>query len=222
MWEDPNLNITEKAMLAEIESLDSDGEGCRASNSYFAKFFSLKERQIQNVLGSLKLHGLIRMNGAGKQRRVFVNGAKNCVVEGAKNCMVSTQNIAGYSGSLNINDNKADNTAPAAAVAPIAEEWDPQAYLESMMENRNETTVVLGVIAAEMLDAGRLVLWASKEEAQAWIKANVKWARDLQNFGVAKIRQTVQYMATVRINNQPMTFSVATILRWITRQEVYR
>lgn len=58
IWLNPELNFTEKALYAEIDSLDGEG-GCFASNEYFAKFFGISERAIQNGLSHLKSLGFV-------------------------------------------------------------------------------------------------------------------------------------------------------------------
>lgn len=53
-----DLSPTEKILLAEVESLDK-GEGCYASNKYFAQFLKISEGQCANVLTSLRKKGLL-------------------------------------------------------------------------------------------------------------------------------------------------------------------
>jgi DNA-binding Lrp family transcriptional regulator len=59
IWEDKNLNLTEKHLFAEIDSFSRNGE-CFASNQHFSNFLGVSPRQIQNYLKSLKDKGYIK------------------------------------------------------------------------------------------------------------------------------------------------------------------
>lgn len=52
IWESKELNLQEKILLTEIDSLDNDA-GCFASNRYFADFMMLSERQIKRIISSV-------------------------------------------------------------------------------------------------------------------------------------------------------------------------
>lgn len=52
-WESKDLNILEKVLLADIDSLSSDTEGCFASNSYFANFFGISKGRISIIINDL-------------------------------------------------------------------------------------------------------------------------------------------------------------------------
>lgn len=59
IWLDERLSLLEKALLAEIDSLDAEGVGCTASNSYFGRFFGRNERHIRRAISSLTEKNLI-------------------------------------------------------------------------------------------------------------------------------------------------------------------
>ncbi len=59
VWLDESLTITEKCMLAEIESLDNDERGCYASNEYLGKFLGISTGSAANMISKLKGMGLI-------------------------------------------------------------------------------------------------------------------------------------------------------------------
>lgn len=65
IWLNPKLSIIEKAFLAEIDSLSKQDRGCFASNSYFAWFFDLSERQVSRTINSLVKKGMLDL----KQKR---------------------------------------------------------------------------------------------------------------------------------------------------------
>jgi len=61
VWLEEKLSLQEKVFLAEIDSLDSDDMGCYANNSYFAKFFGISTRRVQQILHTLAKKGLISL-----------------------------------------------------------------------------------------------------------------------------------------------------------------
>ena len=61
IWLSKSLSIHEKVMLAELDSLDVDGNGCWASNKFLGDFFGLSERRVRDVLKGLKDKGLIEI-----------------------------------------------------------------------------------------------------------------------------------------------------------------
>ena len=57
IWLDKNMNLTEKCLLAEIESLGGLSDGCFGSNQYFADFFGLSKDRISKLISGLKNKG---------------------------------------------------------------------------------------------------------------------------------------------------------------------
>lgn len=58
IWNDKDLNWSEKLLFVEIDSLDNDN-GCYANNEYFSKFFDLSKDRISKLISSLKFKGYI-------------------------------------------------------------------------------------------------------------------------------------------------------------------
>jgi len=58
IWLNKNLSLVEKVLLVEIDSLDN-GDGCWASNGYFAEFFGLSKNRISILISSLEKKGFI-------------------------------------------------------------------------------------------------------------------------------------------------------------------
>ena len=79
IWLSDKLSLMEKVLFVEIISLDNE-RGCFASNAYFADFFSMSDRQIRNLIYSLRDKGFITVTirnsfervirAAGKYRRI--------------------------------------------------------------------------------------------------------------------------------------------------------
>lgn len=62
MWLDRSISITEKVMLAEIDSLETPDRGCYASNQRFAEFFGLSPSRVSEIVKSLERRGRIRID----------------------------------------------------------------------------------------------------------------------------------------------------------------
>ena len=71
IWLNEELDITEKAIFAEIDSLDNEN-GCVASNAYFIKFFKVSESTITRAITHLKELGLIESSFDGRVRTLRV------------------------------------------------------------------------------------------------------------------------------------------------------
>ena len=70
IWLNDKLNLIEKCLLAEIDSLDGE-DNCYASNLYFSKLFKIKEQNISKYISRLKKLGFIKQIGFdGRKRRL--------------------------------------------------------------------------------------------------------------------------------------------------------
>lgn len=67
----PKFTITEKFLLAEINSLDGE-EGCFASNKHFAEFLSLSIGHISNMISSLRKKGVIIDDNSSDKRILHI------------------------------------------------------------------------------------------------------------------------------------------------------
>ena len=65
IWDDPNLTLQEKHLLAELDSLDRE-EGCFASNSYFAQFLGVSENTISAIITKLKKLNYVYVQGGSR------------------------------------------------------------------------------------------------------------------------------------------------------------
>lgn len=71
IWLNDKLDITEKAIFAEIDSLDGDN-GCTAGNEYFINFFKVSESTVTRAISHLKKLGLIESSFDGRVRTLRV------------------------------------------------------------------------------------------------------------------------------------------------------
>ena len=67
IWLNKELDVTEKALFAEIDSLDTNSH-CTASNEYFANFLGVSESTITRGITHLKKMGLIESDFNGRNR----------------------------------------------------------------------------------------------------------------------------------------------------------
>lgn len=69
IWLSKELSITEKAFLAEIDSLDNE-DGCFAGNDYFSEFFGLSKSRCTEIIKSLEGKGFLEIS------YTFLNNSK--------------------------------------------------------------------------------------------------------------------------------------------------
>ena len=81
IWESTQLSLMERVLFVEIHSLDNE-RGCYASNRYFAEFFSVSERQIQNHIAGLKQKGFIIVTIQNRYERIIRAAGKYARVHG--------------------------------------------------------------------------------------------------------------------------------------------
>lgn len=117
IWLDKNLNVLEKVMLVEIDSLDNES-GCFARNQHFCEFLGVNERRVQQLIKGLKDKGLITVSFIWRKGSKEIEGrvlrvSKDCALyseplppeeapevvqkiapPGEKNCVEVVQNIS--------------------------------------------------------------------------------------------------------------------------------
>ena len=77
VWLSPDMTLQEKVMLVEINSLQHPERGCFKSNKALAEFFQLSASRVTEVIASLAMKGLVRVEliRNGKQvieRHIFM------------------------------------------------------------------------------------------------------------------------------------------------------
>jgi hypothetical protein len=77
IWLNKNLNLIEKVLIVEIDSLDNSERGCFASNEYLAKFVNLSEGRLANIISDLKKRDfIIQLFFDGRNRGLRTNKLK--------------------------------------------------------------------------------------------------------------------------------------------------
>lgn len=69
LWLDRELTLTDKVMLVEIGSLETQDRGCYASNAHFSEFFGLSNSRVSEIINGLVKRGIltVEMIREGKQ-----------------------------------------------------------------------------------------------------------------------------------------------------------
>ena len=77
IWLDTNLTAIEKLILAEIDSLSCNENGCIATNLYLANFAQLSVRTLAGILAKFNDLGYISIENSGNKMRIIkINRAK--------------------------------------------------------------------------------------------------------------------------------------------------
>lgn len=70
-WLDRTLSITEKVMMVEIGSLETEERGCYASNAHFAQFFDLSISRVSEIINGLAAKGLVDIEQIREGKRII-------------------------------------------------------------------------------------------------------------------------------------------------------
>lgn len=71
IWENKTLNIQEKVILVEIDSLESEEKGCYASNKYFSDFFDLSTGRVSQIINNLQKKGWLEIQYETKNKQII-------------------------------------------------------------------------------------------------------------------------------------------------------
>lgn len=101
VWLDNRLNMIEKSILMEIDSLDCEDSGCFASNEYLADFCQCSQTKVSNTISKLTKLGYVYTQSFNGKTRVL----KSCLTKNArqtyKKCEADLQNLK----AINIKEN---------------------------------------------------------------------------------------------------------------------
>lgn len=105
IWDNPDLTLQEKVILAEIASFSKNGKECYISNSRIAEILGLQIRQAENIFYCLVAKGIVKTTRFdGKNRYVKV-------VEGWQSIATQTRNVVrGRLAKNNISDSQSTAT----------------------------------------------------------------------------------------------------------------
>ena len=105
IWEDNRLNMLEKGILAEIDSLDNGVDGCFASNMYLATFCHCSEKTVSVAIQKLKDLGYIELESFDGRTRVLRSNRSRQTLQNVKADFTKcpTNNIEDINKNSNIN-----------------------------------------------------------------------------------------------------------------------
>ena len=84
IWLIDEINVLEKVLLIEIDSLDNDF-GCIASNEYFANFLGISETRVSQMISNLKKLDYVYEESFDGRRRVLKSAIKIIVKQNKDN-----------------------------------------------------------------------------------------------------------------------------------------
>lgn len=93
IWLNKELNATDKVILAEIDSLDIDEQGCYASNEYLADFCQCSERKVSESISRLIKQNYIYVQNFDGRHRTLRSRVAEIARQTSKNCEAETQNL---------------------------------------------------------------------------------------------------------------------------------
>jgi hypothetical protein len=105
VWLDKRLNMLEKGILVEIDSLDNEDNGCFASNSHFAEFCQCSETKVSTAISKLIDLGDVYVKSFNGRTRILKSRLSNFERQTLKNSKADSQNLK-QSNTSNNTSNK--------------------------------------------------------------------------------------------------------------------
>ena len=93
VWLDERLNMLDKGILAEIDSLDNDEDGCFASNEYIAKFCQCSVTKVSTSITKLIDLGYISVKSFDGRKRFLKSSLSKNESLTFKNCKADFQKV---------------------------------------------------------------------------------------------------------------------------------
>lgn len=201
VWLDEKLTYFEKAVYAEIDSLDGE-DGCFASNKYLAGFFGCTERHIRRALSHLCELGYVKTEIFDGRKRVIKicrtfsesavenKGDKNVLVD--KNVLAEGTKMSSQRGqecpprnSYNIDDNivyiSSDDDIGSSVI--VGEENKRESLKSGVMLSDKQMDSLLELLSVEEFDeyCDKLGAWKQKHPGKTCrsdYKIILKWAKE--------------------------------------------
>lgn len=107
IWLAKELQLCDKAILVEIDSLSKTDRGCFASNEYFGKFINRSADTAANVITKLKKLGLVEQDGFnGRRRYLKISESASEKMQSLSRRILSPHNIINTETNTDINVSK--------------------------------------------------------------------------------------------------------------------
>lgn len=105
VWLDARLNMLEKGILTEIDSLDMGENGCFASNKHIAEFCQCSETKVSTAISKLVKLGYLYVKFFDGRSRILKSNLSKFERQTFKNCEADSQNMK-HSNTSNKPSNK--------------------------------------------------------------------------------------------------------------------
>ena len=213
-WFDRSLSITEKVILAEIDSLDNE-KGCFAGNKHFVDIFGLKIRQVQNVIRSLKEKNMVDLHMIGRNKRILRVNAKN-YVQRTQLIAVSERNLLHHSIT---ESNTIRNTASASPDAIVLKDLKngraeeamdcPGFYAWTKLSKQKHIKII-----GEWADTIKIDL-RTRGQWSAFIHRNLRAARMLEAFSEDQLSAGFEKIEAANDKGWLKKYTLETLLKFI-------
>lgn len=190
LWLDRTLSVTEKVMLVEIDSLESDDRGCYKSNSQFAEFFDLSSSRVSEIISKLAEKGVITINQIREGNRVVERQIRIVRVFEKPNTPYSekAENLFGKHCEGYSEKAEESNTRSKPKRTPLDEEFEEAWNLYPKREGGSSKKA-----ARKAWDA-RIREGITAETMIAGVKRYAKEMQDANNIGTRYVKQASTFL----------------------------
>lgn len=109
VWLDGRLNMLEKGILTEIDSLDMSESGCFASNQFLADFCQCSETKVSTAISKLIELGYLYVKSFDGRQRILKSRLSNFERQTFQNCEAESQDLK-HNNTYTKPSNKTDNS----------------------------------------------------------------------------------------------------------------
>lgn len=119
VWLDKRLNMVEKGILVEIDSLDNEETGCIAGNHYLADFCQCSETKVSLAISKLINLGYIYTQSFNGRTRILKSSLSKNERQPFKKCEADLQNMKAINKDINKDINNKKESKPEASYDDI-------------------------------------------------------------------------------------------------------
>lgn len=109
IWLNRELNVLEKTILVEIDSLDDEETGCYASNKYLAEFCQCSETKVSKAISKLIDMGYLYIKSFDGRTRIIKSRLTKSAEQTCKKCKADLQELQTNNIITNKKENNIDN-----------------------------------------------------------------------------------------------------------------
>lgn len=109
VWLDTRLNVLEKIILMEIDSLDNGEKGCYASNEHLAEFCQCSKTKVSTAISKLIECGYLYIQNFDGRKRELKSSLSKFERQNIKKCNADIQNLKESNTYRNTDNNTVSN-----------------------------------------------------------------------------------------------------------------